>query len=329
MEYSKKRVIRKAIPDNDPNGLIDIVKVSRDLTVKGVSVDVNIKHPYAGDISIELIAPNGAKKTIQSPTRIPGENLTKSYSGTSMEVFEGQKSRGEWILKVIDSGAKDSGSVEDWTLNLTLANSKRTEIFVDDKEVLSSSQVCHQGGDIVDITAKVKVVHSHIGDLKCDLIAPSGKTVNLHNKTGGATKNLEHTYKADQLSELIGEKAKGKWTLSIADTLKGDAGRLEYWKLDIRTNSGKVLANANNKKDDLTKIEGIGPKINELLNGGNIFTFEQLANTDAATIKKILDDAGPRFQMHDPKTWPMQSKLAAEGKWNELQKLQDELDGGR
>jgi len=33
--------------------------------------------------------------------------------------------------------------------------------------------------------------------------------------------------------------------------------------------------------------------------------------------------------MHDPGSWPRQSRLAADGKWNELEKLQDELDGGR
>ena len=110
MEYSKKRVINKSIPDNDPNGLIDIVNVSRDLTVKGVEVLVNIDHPYTGDISIELHSPNGKKKVIQEPTRTPGQGLKKSYKGDIMDIFNGQKCRGEWKLKVIDAGAKHSGS---------------------------------------------------------------------------------------------------------------------------------------------------------------------------------------------------------------------------
>ncbi len=331
MEYSKKRVINKSIPDNDPNGLIDIVKVSRDLTVKNVEVSVNIAHPYNGDVSIELHSPDGKKKVIQQPSRVPGKNIQKTYKGDMMEAFNGQKSKGEWKLIVIDSGAKDSGSVKDWTLHLTTANSKRTEIFVDDKEKLNSTQVCHQGGKITSMTAKVNIEHTHIGDLHCTLTGPGGKSVVLHNKTGGATKNLNKAYSADDLKDFVGENAKGKWALQVTDTLKGDAGRLVSWGLDIKTSTGAAapVKKSSGKKDDLTKIEGIGPKIKGLLNAGGIHTFSELASANTSNLKKILVDAGPRFQMHDPGSWPRQSKLAADGKWDELKKLQDELDGGK
>ena len=50
---------------------------------------------------------------------------------------------------------------------------------------------------------------------------------------------------------------------------------------------------------------------------------------EGRTLKQILDAAGDRFQMHEPKTWPEQAKLAADGRWEELDKLQDLLRGGR
>ncbi len=81
--------------------------------------------------------------------------------------------------------------------------------------------------------------------------------------------------------------------------------------------------------DDLTKIEGIGPKIAELLKAAGIVTFAKLADTKAATVKGILDAAGKRYQMHDPSTWANQSKLAATGDWAKLTKLQDSLKGGK
>jgi len=83
------------------------------------------------------------------------------------------------------------------------------------------------------------------------------------------------------------------------------------------------------KKDDLKKIEGIGPKIAGLLNKANIITFKDLSKAKVNTLKKILDDAGSRYQMHDPSTWPKQSALADQDKWKELEKLQDNLKGGR
>ncbi|WP_435181003.1 50S ribosomal protein L21 [Cellulophaga omnivescoria] len=80
------------------------------------------------------------------------------------------------------------------------------------------------------------------------------------------------------------------------------------------------------KADDLKKVEGIGPKIAETLAAAGISTFAELAKTDAAKISEIIADVRGN---HVTDTWPAQAKLAAEGKWDELKKWQDELDGGK
>ncbi|HKK78213.1 MAG TPA: helix-hairpin-helix domain-containing protein [Phaeodactylibacter sp.] len=82
-------------------------------------------------------------------------------------------------------------------------------------------------------------------------------------------------------------------------------------------------------KDDLKKIEGIGPKIAGLFADAGITTFEGLATAKKSQLKEILEAAGPRYKMHDPTTWTKQAKLAAAGKWDELDKLQQELKGGK
>ena len=86
---------------------------------------------------------------------------------------------------------------------------------------------------------------------------------------------------------------------------------------------------ADAKPDDLTKIEGIGPKIKQLLIDGGIPTFAALAAAPFDKVKGILNDAGSRYKMHDPTTWGQQAKMAADGKWDDLKKWQDESDGGR
>lgn len=83
------------------------------------------------------------------------------------------------------------------------------------------------------------------------------------------------------------------------------------------------------KMNDLKFVEGIGPKIEELLHNAGIMTWEQLANTEVEKLKEVLAEAGSRYQMHDPATWAKQAELAATGKWEELQQYQDELKGGR
>jgi len=79
--------------------------------------------------------------------------------------------------------------------------------------------------------------------------------------------------------------------------------------------------------DNLTLIEGIGPKINSLLQEAGISTFAQLAAVDVQKIDDILDTAGLTFA--NASSWPEQAKLAADGNWETLAVLQENLKGGR
>lgn len=325
MFFTKQRVINVAIPDNDKNGLVDTIKMQRDLTVKAVELDVNIKHPYSGDVSIELHGPNGKSINVHGPTRKPGTDIKELFSGEKFEAFKGIKSRGDWKIKVIDSGARDNGSLVDWTIRFKLANSKKSEVFITDEDKLSSVQYCHQGDQVQKIKVFAHIEHGFVGDLVLDLVSPSGKVVNLQTKSGGGNKEIKTTFDQNVLDQMVGENSIGKWTLKIADTMPRDSGRLISWKLNLGT--GKPAAPVT--PDNLTKIEGIGPKIAEILNDGGVSTFKQLSETDPTTIKGLLEKAGPRFQMHNPGSWPRQAGLAAAGKWDELKILQDELDGGK
>ena len=82
-------------------------------------------------------------------------------------------------------------------------------------------------------------------------------------------------------------------------------------------------------KDDLKKIEGVGPKIEGLLNAGGFHTFADVAEGPVEKIQAILDEAGPRYRVHKPATWAQQAALARDGKWDELKVLQDQLSGGK
>ena len=92
--------------------------------------------------------------------------------------------------------------------------------------------------------------------------------------------------------------------------------------------AAKILGVTVYKLDDLKAVEGIGPKIEELLHNAGINTWRELANTSVAKLQEILNSAGDRFQLADPATWPEQAELAADGKWKQLKELQDYLLGG-
>ena len=90
-----------------------------------------------------------------------------------------------------------------------------------------------------------------------------------------------------------------------------------------------MFAGKKFKADDLKIVEGIGPKIEELLHAAGIKTWSALSETAASALKEILQAAGSSFQIHDPGTWPDQARLADNGEWDALKALQDALDGGK
>ena len=98
-----------------------------------------------------------------------------------------------------------------------------------------------------------------------------------------------------------------------------------------KTVTRKVTAKkrAVRSADDLTKIEGIGPKIAQLMNDAGIMTFANMAKCSVTRMQKVLNAAGSRYKMHNPSTWAQQAGLAAKGEWTKLTKLQKKLNGGK
>lgn len=88
--------------------------------------------------------------------------------------------------------------------------------------------------------------------------------------------------------------------------------------------AGFALKNA----DDLTVIEGIGPKINELFKDNGLKTFAQVAKATVPQMRTILDKGGSRFRIANPGSWAQQADLAANNKWTELKALQEKLSAG-
>lgn len=84
------------------------------------------------------------------------------------------------------------------------------------------------------------------------------------------------------------------------------------------------------RQDDLKVVEGIGPKIESMFKAAGIGTWQTLSETTVAKCREILDSGGEeKFRIHDPASWPMQAKMAYEGKWKELKSWQDDHDHGK
>jgi len=130
---------------------------------------------------------------------------------------------------------------------------------------------------------------------------------------------------------------------ALNDSISAAADEIEKMMVHAETNGAKSAKSAKATKsptkkaskskksssgDDLTKIEGIGPKMSDALKAAGIDTFEKLSNTDEDTLRQAIEDAGMRLAPSIP-TWAEQAGHAAKGDWDALDKLQDELEGGR
>ncbi len=156
--------------------------------------------------------------------------------------------------------------------------------------------------------------------------------MNLKNRIS----SLEAELKACQKTKLeltsdlkIAKEASQAFTnkTNITNSLSASTEAPEVIAFDA--GAAKAAFGKKIKQDDLKVVEGIGPKIEGLFHNFGIKTWKALGETSVEKCQEVLTSGGDRFRMHKPNTWPKQAKLASEGKWKELKKWQDDLDGGK
>ncbi|GAB5553315.1 MAG: hypothetical protein Sapg2KO_29060 [Saprospiraceae bacterium] len=151
----------------------------------------------------------------------------------------------------------------------------------------------------------------------------------------------------DSWPKQAGLAAAGKWDELVEyqkflDGGRGDTGDFETpAKIDKLAKAGGFVLGATSKttedagiaygtlfsNDNLQIVEGVGPKVEKLLNANGIANWTALAAKSPADLKTIL--VANKLQMMNPDTWPKQAELAAAGKWDELIEYQKFLDTGR
>lgn len=129
-----------------------------------------------------------------------------------------------------------------------------------------------------------------------------------------------------QKSPQQGKTIKRVERIVLPDDESEDEG--EAPESDVKKAPTKVeKPNIQEAQDDLKRIEGIGPRSAQVLGDAGVNTFAELAQLHPDAIQDILREASVRVPY--PATWPEQAALAAASKWDELQALQDTLQGGR
>jgi large subunit ribosomal protein L17 len=213
-------------------------------------------------------------------------------------------------------------------ITTTLAKAKQTRLFVEPLITKAMNDTIHSrrivAKDIQDkevLRELFAEVVQKIGD------RPGGYTrvVKLGNRVGDAAEMaIIELVDYNDVAAKKSRKPKKKVKETVEEVT---ATEVEEKIDDVKEEVAELQE--EDAADDLTKVEGIGPKISQILIDAGISSFSLLAETEADKVREILAEAGSAYKSHDPETWPKQAKLAAEGKWDELKKWQDELDGGK
>lgn len=94
-------------------------------------------------------------------------------------------------------------------------------------------------GAIKDISVKIDIKHTYVGDLTVTLVTPTGREVVLRNREGGSQDNVTEHYghggtAAPDLDALAGSETRGEWKIRVQDGVSSDTGTLESLELEIR-----------------------------------------------------------------------------------------------
>ena len=236
------------IPDEQPAGIQSLMTISERGQLKSVKARVSIMHTYIGDLQAELIAPSGKRAMLHDRAGAGMDDLKQIWDSASLPAlaaFLGESIQGTWTLAIRDLDRRDTGRLNWWGLEIEYSSpdrvveeSAQSDVAIPDADPqgVQSSIAIDATGAATDIKVSVDISHTYQGDLLVELVAPSGRSATLHNRTGGSKDDLHVTYdvsSAPALAGLIGEAIQGNWMLRVRDLAAVDTGRLENWGLTL------------------------------------------------------------------------------------------------
>ncbi|WP_330332724.1 M4 family metallopeptidase [Streptomyces sp. NBC_00536] len=133
-------------------------------------------------------------------------------------------------VTVTDSAAKTGTTSFTWTVGTTQQNvfENTNDYTINDNSTVESPITVSRSGNAPStLKVDVNIVHTYVGDLKVDLVAPDGSVYNLRNRTGGSADNIVQSFTVNASSEV----ANGVWKLRVADMASLDTGYINSWKL--------------------------------------------------------------------------------------------------
>jgi predicted flap endonuclease-1-like 5' DNA nuclease len=260
--------------------------------------------------------------------RVRGEH---SAMGGRISTLEGDLTgvRGDLAQRVLErDGAKsglDAASEQFATLKSQFDGAERSRADLATQNTHLSKELSACGDKQGELNAELVRLRALLEDCANKRSALDTELTALRARAGDGAQ----VQRAEFDAALAASRTELSAALANRDALRAELDARSERQVQAVLPLAVPSASVKTKPDDLKIVEGIGPKINDLLHAAGIHTFVELANAPVARLREILQAAGERYRIHDPASWPEQAQLCAEGAWDQLKVLQDRLTAGR
>ena len=265
------RPLAWVIPDGNFLGITDTVTMAEGLQIDSVEVELNLTHPWRGDLVVTLTSPNGTESVlINRPSNglDDGQNIVFTLSSTH---HWGESSAGNWTLKVKDLESGDVGILKSWKLTLYGDLDTTNDNYIYTNEFANydatSRQILNDTAGIDTINAAAITSNSYLNLTPGSVSTLAGKSLTI-----GATTVIENAFGGDGNDTIIGNSA--------ANTLYGGRGN-DY--LDGGAGNDILYGGAGND----TLIGGAG---SNTLYGGKGNDFYIVGSDTSATIYEYANE---------------------------------------
>jgi large subunit ribosomal protein L15 len=315
-------------------------------------------------MKLELLQPN--KGSVRNNERV-GRGQGSGGGGTAKRGHKGAKSRSGYSKKrgfeggqmplqrrVPKFGFNNINRIEYKAINLDLIQAlvEKKGVSVIDIAFLRENGLLSKF-DLVkvlgrgELKAKVSVTANAFSQSAIDAIEKLGGSTLVVNKSGNAVVEGAEKVSTKPAKKVVAKTESKAEVASTKIVAPVEAAPVAIFEESVveevatiaieeaapiaieETAPPKKASKKVSQGDDLKIIEGIGPKIAEVLVAAGVDTFDKLAKSEFDALKAILAEAGGNLASHNPTTWPQQAELAAAGKMDELKELQEKLLGGR
>jgi len=141
----------------------------------------------------------------------------------------------------------------------------------------------NESGVISSVTLDIDIAHTWVGDLTVRLVGPNGHLINLHDRSGGSSDDLQGNYPLTltvdgpgSLDDFIGTSNAGTWVLIVADHAGSDTGTLNSWGLHFMV-PGQVSGVDDNSLPSVTRLN---PNVPNPFNPMTKISFDLADNGD-------------------------------------------------